>query len=353
MQAMSSTIDPSAAAARRAVPAPVLEARDLHLSFGAIKALVGVNFHVSAGELVSIIGPNGAGKSSLLNCLSGFYTPSTGSIRFLGEEIGKLAAAASRRARHGAHVPGHPDLRVDDGAREHPVRLPLPHAHRAARRRCSGGGRAGARWCDSSTRPRTSSSFSSSRNCATRASAISATACASASTSAARWRSSPKMLILDEPMAGMNADEKADLARYILDISDGRDVPVVLVEHDMEVVMDISDRVMVLEWGRMIAEGTPGRGARRPEGRSRPIWGRNDASAAAGGHGDDPRERRRPHAAADCCATARASTATRLACAPSGTASGRRHRGRERSQGRGAGAGDDGARAQARRRASP
>ncbi|MGZ5265410.1 MAG: ABC transporter ATP-binding protein, partial [Caldimonas sp.] len=67
----------------------------------------------------------------------------------------------------------------------------------------------------------------------------------------------PKVLILDEPMAGMNADEKADLARYILDINDARDVPVVLVEHDMEVVMDISDRVMVLEWGRTIADGTP------------------------------------------------------------------------------------------------
>src|SRR4051812_32382192 len=73
-----------------AVPAPVLEARDLHLSFGTIRALAGVDFRVGAGELVSIIGPNGAGKSSLLNCLSGFYTPSAGSIRFQGEDIGRL-----------------------------------------------------------------------------------------------------------------------------------------------------------------------------------------------------------------------------------------------------------------------
>src|SRR5207253_809935 len=135
-------------------PARVLEASGLHLAFGKIQALAGVDFAIGAGELVSIIGPNGAGKSSLLNCLSGFY----------------------RRKR------------VDLG----------------------------------------------------RALAI-----------------EPKVLILDEPMAGMNADEKADLARYILDVNEGRGVPVVLVEHDMEVVMDISDRVMVLEWGRTIADGTP------------------------------------------------------------------------------------------------
>lgn len=256
MQALSSSIDPAAASAHRAAPARVLEARDLHLSFGAIKALVGVNFHVSAGELVSIIGPNGAGKSSLLNCLSGFYTPSAGSIRFLGEEIGHLPPP--RRAALGM-------ARTFQGIQTYESMTVRENILCGCHCRMRTGLVAGALWWGPSRREmvrfideaETIIEFLEleelrhtrvgdlgyglrKRVDLGRALAI-----------------DPKVLILDEPMAGMNADEKADLARYILDVNDARDVPVVLVEHDMEVVMDISDRVMVLEWGRSIAEGTP------------------------------------------------------------------------------------------------
>ena len=83
------------------------------------------------------------------------------------------------------------------------------------------------------------------------------TACRSASTSRARWRWSPRMLLLDEPMAGMNMEEKQDMCRFILDVNDQFGTTIVLIEHDMGVVMDISDRVVVLDYGKKIGDGTP------------------------------------------------------------------------------------------------
>ena len=234
----------------------VLEARNLHLSFGAIPALVGVNFSIAAGELVSIIGPNGAGKSSLLNCLSGFYRPSAGSIRFGGEDVSHVSPpkrAAMGMARTFQGIQTYESMTVRENI--------LCGCHCRMRT----GLLAGAAWWGPSRREMVRFIEEAEviiefleleelrhvrvgelgyglrkRVDLGRALAI-----------------DPKVLILDEPMAGMNADEKADLARYILDINDARNVPVVLVEHDMEVVMDISDRVMVLEWGRTIADGTP------------------------------------------------------------------------------------------------
>jgi branched-chain amino acid transport system ATP-binding protein len=245
----------SAARAAAAVDR-VLEARDLHLSFGAIQALVGVNFHVAAGELVSIIGPNGAGKSSLLNCLSGFYAPSSGTIRFDGRDIGR--ASPPRRAAMGI-------ARTFQGIQTYPSMTVRENILCGCHCRMRTGLMAGALWWGPSRREMVRFVDEAEaiiefleleplrhtrvgelgyglrkRVDLGRALAI-----------------DPKVLILDEPMAGMNADEKGDLARYILDIHDARGVPVVLVEHDMEVVMDISDRVMVLEWGRTIADGTP------------------------------------------------------------------------------------------------
>jgi len=235
---------------------PVLEAENLHLSFGPIRALAGVGFSVSAGELVSIIGPNGAGKSSLLNCLSGFYQPSAGAIRLGGHDIGHLPPP--RRAALGI-------ARTFQGIQTYESMTVRENILAGCHCRMRTGLVAGALWWGPSrrelvrfieeaeviiefleleelrhTRVGDLGYGLRKRVDLGRALAI-----------------EPKVLVLDEPMAGMNADEKADLARYILDINDARGVPVVLVEHDMEVVMDISDRVMVLEWGRTIASGPP------------------------------------------------------------------------------------------------
>ena len=258
-----SLVEPAAATSTISAPTPashsalpVLEARDLHLSFGSIKALIGVNFSIAPGELVSIIGPNGAGKSSLLNCLSGFYKPSSGSIRFAGEDISRTSPpkrAALGIARSFQGIQTYESMTVRENI--------LAGCHCRMRT----GLLAAAVWWGPSrkemvrfideaeiiiefleleglrhTRVGDLGYGLRKRVDLGRALAI-----------------DPRVLILDEPMAGMNADEKADLARDILDINDARNVPVVLVEHDMEVVMDISDRVMVLEWGRTIANGTP------------------------------------------------------------------------------------------------
>ena len=236
--------------------ARVLEANDLHLSFGAIHALVGVDFAVSAGELVSIIGPNGAGKSSLLNCLSGFYKPSSGSIRFAGEDISALPPP--RRAAMGM-------ARTFQGIQTYESMTVRENILTGCHCRMRTGLLTGALWWGPSRREMVR--FIDEAETIIEFLELEELRHARVGDLGYGLRKrvdlgralaiDPKVLILDEPMAGMNADEKADLARYILDINDARDVPVVLVEHDMEVVMDISDRVMVLEWGRTIADGTP------------------------------------------------------------------------------------------------
>ena len=249
-------IDMAPSVAPDAAAPPVLEARDLHLSFGAIKALVGVDFHVRSGELVSIIGPNGAGKSSLLNCLSGFYTPSAGSIRFNGEEIGRVSPP--RRAAMGI-------ARTFQGIQTYESMTVRENILCGCHCRMRTGLVAGALWWGPSRREMVR--FIDEAETIIEFLELEELRHARVGDLGYGLRKrvdlgralaiDPKVLILDEPMAGMNADEKADLARYILDVNDGRDLPVVLVEHDMEVVMDISDRVVVLEWGRTIADGTP------------------------------------------------------------------------------------------------
>jgi len=234
----------------------VLEAEDLHLSFGPIRALAGVGFSVAAGELVSIIGPNGAGKSSLLNCLSGFYRPSAGAIRLSGQDISGVpppARAAMGIARTFQGIQTYESMTVRENI--------LTGCHCRMRT----GLVAGALWWGASRREmvrfieqaETIIEFLELEELRhTRVGELGYGLRKRVDLGRA-LAIEPKVLILDEPMAGMNADEKADLARYILDINDAHGVPVVLVEHDMEVVMDISDRVMVLEWGRTIASGPP------------------------------------------------------------------------------------------------
>ena len=249
-------LDRPAAAPPAPAAAPLLEAAGLHLAFGKIQALAGVDFSIGAGELVSIIGPNGAGKSSLLNCLSGFYQPNRGSIRFEGAEI--LHLAPPRRAALGM-------ARTFQGIQTYESMTVRENILCGCHCRMRTGLLSGALWWGASRREmvkfidvaETIIEFLEleelrharvgdlgyglrKRVDLGRALAI-----------------EPKVLILDEPMAGMNADEKADLARYILDINEGRGVPVVLVEHDMEVVMDISDTVTVIDFGRVIASGPP------------------------------------------------------------------------------------------------
>lgn len=234
----------------------VLAARGLELRFDAIEALRSVDLEVFGASIHSVIGPNGAGKSSLLNCLSGFYRPQSGAVLFYGENIvsqspHRRAAAGIARTFQGIQT--YPSMTVRENI------LAGLHVHMRA-------GLIGAltHWPfarseeerfkyeaeeiiefleleDIRHEPVGTLSYGLRKRVDLgRALAL-----------------RPKVLIMDEPMAGMSVDEKGDLARYILDIRDARRIPVVLVEHDMEVVMDISDTVTVMDWGRVIASGLP------------------------------------------------------------------------------------------------
>jgi branched-chain amino acid transport system ATP-binding protein len=235
---------------------PILRCEGIGLSFGSVHALSDMTFDVAPGELVSIIGPNGAGKTSVINTITGFYRPTRGRIRFKGRDITgfpphKVSRAGIARTFQNTELfagltvlenllaARHMYLRSnvlscalyyglaereDIAAREvvediidllelEPIRkqevATLPYGQR---KRVELG----------------------------RALAL-----------------DPELILLDEPTVGMNLEEKEDMVRFILDVSEEKGTTIVLVEHDMDIVMDISDRVVVFDFGKKIAEGAP------------------------------------------------------------------------------------------------
>ncbi|MBM3555886.1 MAG: ABC transporter ATP-binding protein [Alphaproteobacteria bacterium] len=234
----------------------MLRAENISLSFGAVKAIIDVSFEIREREILAIIGPNGAGKSSMLNCINGFYHPQQGAITFKGvrraqmepheaAEQGiartfqnialfkgmstldnimtgrnlkmkrnlfwqalRVGPALAEEIAHRDFVEHIIDFLEIQAIRKVPVgRLPYGLQKRVEL------GRALA--------------------------------------------AEPTLLLLDEPMAGMNIEEKQDMCRFVLDVNDQFGTTICLIEHDMGVVMDISDRVVVLDYGRKIAEGPP------------------------------------------------------------------------------------------------
>ncbi|MBI5838979.1 MAG: ABC transporter ATP-binding protein [Chloroflexi bacterium] len=236
-----------------------LRIESLQLNFGGVTALIDVDLEVRQSEILAIIGPNGAGKTSLLNCISGLYHPQRGRIVYVNDrehevtrmrphQIARLGIARSFQNielfRHmtvldnllaGAHIHMNSSLLSSliywgPAQREH-----IQHR----------------RYVEDiidlleieAIRHNTVGSLSyglQKRAEIGRALAM-----------------RPSLLLLDEPMAGMNAEEKEDIARFILDVNEEHGVTIVLIEHDMGVVMDVSDRIAVLNFGQKIAEGTP------------------------------------------------------------------------------------------------
>lgn len=235
---------------------PRLKANNLVLTFGGVRALDDVSVEVHEDETLAIIGPNGAGKTSLLNVFGGFYKPSAGTATFDGQDITgmaehKIAHLGLARTFQGVHL--FAGMTVLDnimvGRFNHQRTTMLqsffyfPWAHReelehrqvveevidfleleTVRGQVVGELGYGLR----------------KRVDLGRALAM-----------------EPEVLLMDEPMAGMNLEEKEDLARFIIDIREAQGIPVVIVEHDMHVVMDIADRIVVLDFGRVIGQGTP------------------------------------------------------------------------------------------------
>jgi branched-chain amino acid transport system ATP-binding protein len=235
---------------------PVLEFHDVLLRFEGVTAIDSVSFDVRAGELFAIIGPNGAGKTSIFNCLSGVYRPLKGSIRFLGQEIvGRTPhrIAAMGMARTFQNVELFENLTVVDNlmlGRHHLITYGAPsamvYAGRARRQESRHRGVVEEIIDFLEIEPYRKHQVGllpfgiKKRVELGRALAM-----------------QPRLLLLDEPVAGMNLEETEDMARFILDTKEELDIPMILVEHDMGVVMDIADRVLVVDFGRAIAMGPP------------------------------------------------------------------------------------------------
>ena len=240
----------------KAIGDVVLDVKNISLSFGGVNALSDISFDVREHEVRAIIGPNGAGKSSMLNCINGVYTPQQGTITFRGQTFShmdshqvatmgigrtfqslalfkgmsvvdnimtgrnlriksnlflqalRIGPAQREEEQHRAFVENIIDFLEIQAFRKTPVGQ-LPYG---LQKRVDLG----------------------------RALAM-----------------EPELLLLDEPMAGMNVEEKQDMSRFVLDINEEFGTTIVLIEHDMGVVMDISDRVVVLDYGKKIGDGTP------------------------------------------------------------------------------------------------
>jgi branched-chain amino acid transport system ATP-binding protein len=245
---------------------PQLEVDAVDLRFGGVHALRDVSLLVRQGELRAVIGPNGAGKTSLLNAVSGLYRPQHGSIRLCNGTVHELTRSRpSRIARWGVarsfqnielfrHMTVLENLLLGRHVHmRHNVLSALLYWGPAQRQEVR-------------ERELVEEVIDFLELQAVRKHAV-GTLSYGIQKRVELGRAlclQPALLLLDEPMAGMNAEEKEDMARYILDVNELAGVTVVLIEHDMGVVMDVSRRVTVLDFGRVIGEGTPEEVARDP-----------------------------------------------------------------------------------------
>ena len=233
-----------------------LEIDNISLRFGGVSALEGVSLHVDAGELLAIIGPNGAGKTSLINCISGVYRPSRGVVRFEDKDITRLPPAARTRlglARTFQNIALFKGMTVLENM------MVGRHFHQRTGL-LTGGFYYGPGQREEIAERRLVEEIIDFLEIAHVRKKVVHTLSYGLQKRVELARAlalSPSVLLLDEPMAGMNAEEKQDMARFILDVNEEKGVSVVMIEHDMGVVMDLSHRICVLNFGKKIAEGLP------------------------------------------------------------------------------------------------
>jgi branched-chain amino acid transport system ATP-binding protein len=234
----------------------VLRVDELYLRFGGMMALSGVSLGVKDGEILAIIGPNGAGKTCTLNCINGFYRPQRGEIFFQGKRITPLPP--HRIAELGISRTFQ-NIELFTGLSTLDNLMAARHLH--MRR----GALAGFFYFGPMRREEIAHrkvvediiDFLELEPARKRTVGLLPYGLRKRVEMGRALALEPKILLLDEPMAGMNVEEKEDMARFIIDISELKKIPIVLVEHDMGVVMDIAQRVVVLDFGQKIAEGTP------------------------------------------------------------------------------------------------
>ena len=243
----------------------LLRVESLSLRFGGIKALDGVSFGAARGAITAVIGPNGAGKTSLFNAISGFYKPSAGRVWFDGADVSAVPPA--RRAEMGL-------ARTFQNVALFRGMTVLDNIKLGAHHRLSAGPFSALAWFGRAQREEVAIRREIEREVIDflEIDHIRHQSVASLSYGlqkrvelARALAMGPKLLMLDEPVAGMNREETEDMARFILDIQEERGIPVLLIEHDMGMVMDISSHVVVLNFGQVIGSGTPAEVRANPE----------------------------------------------------------------------------------------
>jgi branched-chain amino acid transport system ATP-binding protein len=230
----------------------ILEVKNISLRFGGVKALTDISFDVREHEVRAIIGPNGAGKSSMLNCINGVYAPQEGRITFRGKTFSHMNSrqvaemGVARTFQNLALFKGMSvldnimsgrNLRMKSNLFQQAIRWGAAEREEVAHREFV---EKIIDFLEIQTPVGRLPYGLQKRVDLGRALAM-----------------EPQVLLLDEPMAGMNVEEKQDMSRFILDVNDEYGTTIVLIEHDMGVVMDISDRVVVLDYGKKIGDGTP------------------------------------------------------------------------------------------------
>jgi branched-chain amino acid transport system ATP-binding protein len=235
---------------------PLLSFQDVELSFGALTALDSVSFEVQPKELFSIIGPNGAGKTSIFNCISGVYHPQVGDIRFLDKDVRRMkphAIAELGIARTFQNIELFENLTVLEN-------IALGRHQHVAYNWTQGMFWAGRAHREEVEHRAVVEDIIDFLEIEQHRKSIVGMLPYGVQKRVELGRAlamEPKLLLLDEPVAGMNLDETADMARFILDIREELDIAILLVEHDMGVVMDLADRVLVLDFGKVIACDVP------------------------------------------------------------------------------------------------
>jgi branched-chain amino acid transport system ATP-binding protein len=261
--ASSISPEPTGVTGRR-IGEVILDVRNISLAFGGVKALTDISFDVREHEVRAIIGPNGAGKSSMLNCINGVYQPQHGSITFRGKTFAHMKSrqvaemGIARTFQNLALFKGMSvldnimtgrNLKMRSNLLLQALRIGPAEREEFAQREVV------ERIIDFlEIQPYRKTPVGQlpyglqKRVDLGRALAM-----------------EPQVLLLDEPMAGMNMEEKQDMCRFILDVNDEFGTTVVLIEHDMGVVMDISDRIVVLDYGKKIGDGLPEEVRNNPE----------------------------------------------------------------------------------------
>ncbi|MEM9429705.1 MAG: ABC transporter ATP-binding protein [Pseudomonadota bacterium] len=242
----------------------MLRVQDVHLSFGGVKALQGVSFNAAPGEITGVIGPNGAGKTSLFNVISGFYTPSAGSVEIDGVDVTSLrpdARASLGVARTFQNIALFRGMSVLDNIKLGCHARLTTNVWSALRYFGAAQREELALRADLEERVIDFLEIDHIRKAPITALPYGLQKRVELARALAMQ---PKLLLLDEPVAGMNREETADMARFILDVQERFGTTILLVEHDMHMVMDICARVVVLNFGKQIAEGTPAEVAETP-----------------------------------------------------------------------------------------